>query len=232
MTPQQVDEILRRTLEDRRLSGGEKQALNTVLAGLTPDEDRLAFYRHRAFELAREAVAEPRSRQTLDWLEDVIKLLLPSGEQPDAAMADACFSPGHDCPARIAGLFNHARRSVDACVFTITDDRISNAILEAHRRGVAIRILSDNDKAFDTGSDIERFRAAGIPVRIDHTPYHMHHKFAIFDGSVLLNGSYNWTRSAAEYNKENFLLTGDRRLVNAFTQLFEKLWRELKPQGG
>ena len=26
---------------------------------------------------------------------------------------------------------------------------------------------------------------------------HMHHKFAIFDGERLINGSYNWTRGAA-----------------------------------
>ena len=31
-------------------------------------------------------------------------------------------------------------------------------------------------------------------VRADHTPHHMHHKFCILDGSVLMNGSFNWTQ--------------------------------------
>lgn len=36
------------------------------------------------------------------------------------------------------------------------DYRIYNAILAAHRRNVAIRFISDNDKAEDLGSDIQQ----------------------------------------------------------------------------
>jgi phosphatidylserine/phosphatidylglycerophosphate/cardiolipin synthase-like enzyme len=226
MTPQQMDSILRRTLADGRLTGSEKQALEAVLEELGGDEQKLGVCRHQAFDLARDAVADPRARQVLEWLEDVVKLLHP-GASSSEGTADACFSPDGGCPARIAALFARARQKVEACVFTITDDRISDAIVVAHRRGVAIRIITDNDKAFDPGSDIDDLIAAGIPVRIDQTPYHMHHKFAIFDGSLLLNGSYNWTRSAAEHNHENFILSADRRLIAAFSQTFERLWKQL-----
>jgi cardiolipin hydrolase len=113
---------------------------------------------------------------------------------------------------------------VDVCVFTITDDRIAGPILAAHQRGVRLRILSDNEKELDPGSDVPRLRDAGVPVRIDRSPYHMHHKFAIFDGASLLTGSYNWTRGAATNNEENFLVTGDPNLVRAFAAEFERLW--------
>ena len=56
----------------------------------------------------------------------------------------------------------------------------------------------------------------------------MHHKFALADCAVLLTGSYNWTRSAASSNEENFLITGDRRFVDAFARQFEKLWKTLE----
>ncbi len=118
------------------------------------------------------------------------------------------------------------RKSADVCVFTITDDRISNAIIEAHRRGIEIRILTDNEKAFDAGSDITRLERAGLQVRVDRTPYHMHHKFAIIDNELLLNGSYNWTRGAAENNEENFIITDDKRLLGPFRELFERLWKQ------
>ena len=120
-----------------------------------------------------------------------------------------------------------AKRTVDVCVFTITDDRISNAILDAHRRGVAVRIISDDLKATEEGSDIARFRAAGIPLRLDRSPFHMHHKFALFDGALLLTGSYNWTRGAARDNQENFITTPDRRLIAAFAATYERLWISL-----
>ena len=44
----------------------------------------------------------------------------------------------------------------------------------------------------------------------------MHHKFAIFDQSILLTGSYNWTRSASEKNEENFIITSDPALLFRF----------------
>ncbi len=142
-------------------------------------------------------------------------------------VSHAFFSPGPDCLGHIVERFRNARHSVDVCVFTITDDRIAGTMLETHRRGVRVRIVTDNDKAGDLGSDIERLEAAGIATKIDRTPYHMHHKFAIFDGTRLVNGSYNWTRGAAEQNAENLIDTGDAELVAAFQRQFDTLWAKL-----
>ena len=55
----------------------------------------------------------------------------------------------------------------------------------------------------------------------------MHHKYAVFDRRCLLTGSYNWTRSAAKNNEENFIITYDPRLVSEFLAAFEELWDEL-----
>jgi mitochondrial cardiolipin hydrolase len=57
-----------------------------------------------------------------------------------------------------------------------------------------------------------------------HLNGHMHHKFAIFDGERLLNGSYNWTRGAANTNFENLVDTGDPELIAAFAEEFKRLW--------
>jgi phosphatidylserine/phosphatidylglycerophosphate/cardiolipin synthase-like enzyme len=163
--------------------------------------------------------------ELLAWLEDVVTALVQCTEGVAAQRpAEACFSPGDGCVQRLRGLFDQARSTADVCVFTITDDRLSDAILAAHRRGVAIRVLTDNEKAYDVGSDTFRFRAAGIATRVDATEYHMHHKFAIFDRHLVVTGSYNWTRSAAEYNEENMLLTYDAPAIAQFQKVFEKLW--------
>jgi phosphatidylserine/phosphatidylglycerophosphate/cardiolipin synthase-like enzyme len=112
-------------------------------------------------------------------------------------------------------------------VFTVTDDRISDAMLAAHKRGVRLRVITDNDKAFDLGSDVQRLGAAGVAVRVDRTQFHMHHKFALFDGRRLLNGSYNWTRGAARDNEENVVVTDDAALIAAFQGTFDQLWERL-----
>lgn len=55
----------------------------------------------------------------------------------------------------------------------------------------------------------------------------MHHKYAIFDEDHLLTGSNSWTRSAARYYEENFIVTNDTALLKSFRSSFEKLWRDL-----
>ncbi len=62
---------------------------------------------------------------------------------------------------------------------------------------------------------------------VDRTAAHMHHKFALFDDTWLLNGSYNWTRSACQYNEENLIVCNDPGLVRQFQVQFEALWKAL-----
>lgn len=225
MNAQEIEELFRKTLEDRRMSRGERKALSQVFDQLDPSEQTLTVFRNAAFKIAREHVASPQEREVIGWLEEAAKLL-QSASQPTkkASIAEAHFSPQDNCVSRIKGLLAAARSQIDICVFTITDDRISSAIIDAHQRGVAVRIISDDEKSLDLGSDIERLDAAGISVRIDRSRYHMHHKYGVFDRKILLSGSFNWTRSAALNNEENFIITDDERLVAPFVKSFEELW--------
>lgn len=78
----------------------------------------------------------------------------------------------------------------------------------------------------DEGSDIQKLSKAGIPIRLDVTPNHMHHKFALFDNATVITGSYNWTRSAERYNHENILVTNSAKVMTAFKKEFNSLWEE------
>ena len=228
MTPQRMREILEQSLADRRLSRGEKSVLSQHLDDSGADAEQLAHFRRLAFGLAREAIDATNGAMIVEWLEEIAKVLqsTTSGDKED--MAEAWFSPHGDCPQRIRTLLAQAKQTVEICVFTITDDRLTSAVLEAHGRGVRIRIITDNDKAADLGSDADRFLQAGIGLRMDRTEYHMHHKFAVFDNAILLNGSYNWTRGAAANNEENFVVTNNRRLVAIFSKTFEDLWQQFQ----
>jgi cardiolipin hydrolase len=218
------DRMLQQTLEDGKLSTAERKALRENLRDGALDDRTRALLRSRVFEIAREAIAKDRGHSVVDWLEELTKLLLPFSGETGEPFVEAHFSPGEGCVRRIRGLLEGARRSADICVFTITDDRIAESVLAAHRRGVAVRVVTDNEKALDQGSDAIALARVGIPVRVDDSPYHMHHKFAIFDGDTLLTGSYNWTRGAAQNNEENLIIANDRRLLTAFKGEFERLW--------
>ena len=236
MNAADAERILAQTLDDLTLSGGEKQALGAWVAANAKTDAQRGVVRHAAFDLARKASANLPPDHLIDWLEDVMRTLAPVQAPAPAGgvVADDLifFSPGEGCWRHLASRINQARRSMDLCVFTITDDRVSNPILDAHRRGVKVRIVTDNEKAHDPGSDIHKFAAAGIAVKFDDVrgpgvsglSGHMHHKFAVFDGTRLVNGSYNWTRGAAECNYENLVESADPKLVAAFAAEFERLW--------
>jgi phosphatidylserine/phosphatidylglycerophosphate/cardiolipin synthase-like enzyme len=228
MDTDELDRALRATLEDGRLSRGEKQALGEILKETPLDAQRLAQLRARAFTMAKERTTDPRALEALAWVEDFVRLSAQLEPAPGAAAASrACFSPGDGCLSTILGELGRTRKTADICVFTITDDRITDAIVAAHRRGVVVRIITDNDKQFDQGSDIERLRGVGIALKVDESEHHMHHKFAVLDSASLLNGSYNWTRSAATFNEENLIVTSEAALVARFARQFTEMWQQL-----
>lgn len=227
----ELDRRLRDSVADLRLDNDEKLDLRRAAATL--GIDRARYLRNRAFDIARELMldAPARTLEALQWLEQVVKTV-DAAQAPPATVAQACFAPGDACLRKLRELCRGARRSLDVCVFTISDDRLSGELLGCHARGIAVRVLSDDDKRFDDGSDIDRLRRAGIPVRLDDGPEHMHHKFALFDGRLLANGSFNWTRSATDRNEENLVVTDDPELVGGFSRRFEALWSRLAAKGG
>ncbi|MCW7536565.1 phospholipase D-like domain-containing protein [Aquabacterium sp. A7-Y] len=220
-------DALAASIADERLSDEEKRSLTQALRQASPPEDGLRQLRNRAFELVRERLPDPAQQALVKWLDGVVRALDVARAPAGSVTAQACFSPGEDCLHAIVGQLRSARRRIDICVFTLSDDRISEEVLAAHRRGVAVRLITDNEKEYDRGSDIGRLREAGIAVAVDRSAAHMHHKYAIFDAARLINGSYNWTRSACLENEENVVLCNDPALLHRFSEHFEQLWRQL-----
>ena len=222
MNPEKFALVLAETLEDVRLSRGERHVLKELLVDADPSEADRAAIRNRAFEAAQPLIGSPDAPAALRWLHDVIKAL-DTTRAAEHDRARAYFSPGDDCREAICAALRTARKSVDICVFTITDDRISREILAVADAGVNVRVISDDEKSLDLGSDVTRLQRSGISVAFDRAG-HMHHKFALFDSATLINGSYNWTRSAASENCENVVVTHEPALVVEFQAEFNRLW--------
>lgn len=221
----ELDRTLRDSVADLALDVEEKFELRELGARLPAD--RVRYLRNRAFDMARELMLAqpPRTLDSLRWLEQVVKTLDAVAEAP-ATVSSAFFAPGDACLRKLRELCRSAKRSMDVCVYTISDDRLAEEILACHQRGIAVRVISDNDKRYDDGSDVPRLLESGVPLRLDDSPFHMHHKFALFDGRLLANGSFNWTRSATTSNEENLVVTDDANLVRSFSGHFEALWEK------
>lgn len=216
------------SLEDFVLSKSEKRAIKKELQAYQISKADIFFLNSALKKMAAKKMAEGHTEAVLEWLFESQKVLLNLSfdkyQEEDPRVA---FSPGYKCLHEIMYVLKNARNTIDICVFTISDDRIFEVMADAHKRGIKIRVITDNDKQFDLGSDIDKMKAIGIPVKIDCSTGHMHHKFAVVDNEVLLTGSYNWTRSAAFKNYENVMSLKHKRTVSRFSKQFEELWEKM-----
>ena len=222
---EQIIAHLKESITDEVFSKSEKKSLKTLVAEYTPDQDQLNFLRSKVYELANEKITDANYRFILEWVKTANSAFVgrPSSK------SEAFFSPGETCRKVIIRQINSAVKQIKICVFTISDDTVSDAIVLAHRKKVDIKIVTDNDKLFDEGSDVARLAAEGIDIKVDQTSNHMHHKFMVVDESSLITGSYNWTRSAARFNHENIILTKESALAKSFLKEFDRLWEVMIP---
>lgn len=226
--PNRTDEfvsLLKESLEDHLLSRSEKRNLKKELEELTPTKHEQQLLLSEVKRLVLDQTQEHKQQMLVNWMYDCFKVLNTS--ESDSAKSDILFSPGTACREAICSKIRFSKSTIRICVFTISDDEITEELLAAHRNGKKVSIITDNDKLNDRGSDIDRLERAGIPITIDKTDAHMHHKFALFDNEFILTGSYNWTRSAATRNHENVLILNDPKIFRAYEKEFESLLKEL-----
>ena len=217
---------LNQSISDEMMSKEERRTLRDLLAETPLSPDQLTTLQHKVHELAKQRANASNFVFIMEWVRSTTNVLMTATSLSDSSKA--YFSPGEECRDAILQQINSAVKSLKICVFTISDDQIARSILLAHQKGIDVKILSDNDKLYDMGSDIGTLSREGIEIRIDNTPNHMHHKFMIADGEHLLTGSYNWTNSAARYNHENVLVSNHAGLVKSFQDEFDKLWQQME----
>lgn len=128
--------------------------------------------------------------------------------------------------ARIIKLIEGAQSSIDVLAFVFTDDDIASAIIARHRAGVPVRIVVETRNVDADGSDVAAFRKAGIDILPDGNPYLLHHKVIVIDNAVVITGSYNFSRNAADYNDENVLILHSAAIAGQYTAEFERVYQQ------
>ena len=139
------------------------------------------------------------------------------------------FSPNRGGAKVLIGFIDRCTATIDAAVYSITHDDISDALIRAKQRGVTVRIITDKTQAAGRWSDDERLEEAAIPVK--RGGYHwrgsMHNKFIIGDSDAVGTGSFNWTKNADKRNAENFVIIRLKYVVTDYQQEFNTLWDSL-----
>jgi phosphatidylserine/phosphatidylglycerophosphate/cardiolipin synthase-like enzyme len=131
-------------------------------------------------------------------------------------------------------LVNSAKTTLDAAFYDIDDPFVTQAIINASKRGVKVRIVTDTDNMTDEHDptlprkQIADMRAAGIEVKDDKRSGIMHQKFMIIDSAVVLSGSMNLTTTSIYQHNNNIVIMKSPEMATTFTEEFNRLFEENK----
>jgi phosphatidylserine/phosphatidylglycerophosphate/cardiolipin synthase-like enzyme len=120
---------------------------------------------------------------------------------------------------------DHAQKELLVAVYAMTNDRIRDALIRAHERGVKVEVITDSANYFS--DDFKILREKGIPVYSDTDENAlMHDKFTVIDRSIVWSGSCNYTYYAFYRNNENLVKIESRRVAEVYREEFEELKKE------
>ena len=145
---------------------------------------------------------------------------------------EALFTRERSVAEFIEGLIGNVKTSFDAALYRFNGRRIARALEEASQRGVQIRLVIDQGKFEESQSTQDLLEKGKFNFRLSRGrgdgDSKMHHKFALLDDSLVLTGSYNWTRESEEENYDNLVVLGEPEAAKVYRQEFELLWKDAK----
>jgi phosphatidylserine/phosphatidylglycerophosphate/cardiolipin synthase-like enzyme len=125
---------------------------------------------------------------------------------------------------RLVALIGQARQSVDGAFYDLQLVSVAEALIERHRNGVRVRLVSDSH--YDQREAVQACIRAGIPVVFDRREAFMHNKFCVVDGQRVWTGSTNVTENCMYRNNNNALLLDSPQLSEnyaaEFLEMFER----------
>jgi phosphatidylserine/phosphatidylglycerophosphate/cardiolipin synthase-like enzyme len=126
------------------------------------------------------------------------------------------------CDEPLAQAIRAARVSVDAAIYDLDLWSIRNALLDAHKRGLSVRIVTETDNL--ERPEMQALIKAGIEVRDDRQDGLMHNKFFVIDRQEVWTGSMNFTVNGAYFNDNNLLRLRSSKLAQNYIVEFEEMF--------
>ncbi len=161
---------------------------------------------------AVETVALPPTESSLDWVTVYFA-------EPESPLAGT-YHGGPD--AALAAAIDQAELSVDAALYDLNLWSLRDALLDAERRGVDVRLVFETSN-LDDRSEMQEL-AREIDFREDNSQGRMHNKFVVIDGEQVWTGSMNFTTTGAYRNRNNLILIESRVVAAQYTAEFEEMY--------
>lgn len=135
-----------------------------------------------------------------------------------ACDVDVHFSPNQRAEQTIVDLIHNSKSTIHLAAYQLTSRPIIAALEGARGRGLEVKAVLDRT---------QRNNQYPFEHKITYKYRIMHNKTLVLDNSIVLTGSYNFTKSAERYNAENFVLIKDcPDAIKKYEDKFQQLWKE------
>ena len=185
--------------------------------------------------------SEEAARVFTDEFEEMYLDLMFGEESPRSKAASAIklsdgttiyvrFSPDDGIDDMIEKLIAAANDSVYMLAYSFASRDIAERLQAADKDGLDVVVICEDSKAYtDGGGQCGPLSEAGLAVYVDGYPDTlMHEKVIILDNSVVIAGSYNFTRSADKRNDEQVLVIQSSDIASQFLSEFDKILEEAR----
>ncbi len=140
----------------------------------------------------------------------------PSRIIPGRGPVEVRFSPNGGCTEAIVAQIAGAKRSVLVQAYYLTSKPIGQALIEARRRGVSVRVILDRRTETNKYTEATFLSNSGVETLVDDKHKIAHDKVIVVDASTLITGSMNFTRAGESNNAENILILHDKSVAGTY----------------
>jgi phosphatidylserine/phosphatidylglycerophosphate/cardiolipin synthase-like enzyme len=129
---------------------------------------------------------------------------------------------------KLTAFINTAKVSVDMAIYQLDLPNVTQALLDAKKRGATVRIVTDIDIYDDPKENpsFKQLEKASIPIVGGNPDAIMHDKFVVVDGKAVWTGSWNFTTYDTYRYNNNGILIQSPKLAKNYIVTFEKMFKD------
>jgi phosphatidylserine/phosphatidylglycerophosphate/cardiolipin synthase-like enzyme len=142
----------------------------------------------------------------------------PEAKPPIAGQIEVFFSPKGGCTEAVVKQIDAAKSEILVQAYSFTSVPIAKALVEAHKRGVSVRVVLDKSQRTAKYSSATFLDNSGIETFIDAQHAIAHNKVMVIDGERVITGSFNFTKQAEQSNAENLLVIQSKELAAKYAE--------------
>lgn len=128
---------------------------------------------------------------------------------------------------QVIPLINNAQKYIYIPAFLITHKQFTQSLINASRRGVAVKIILDATNTHTSASKLKLLRQNGILVKTENYGGKLHSKSIVIDDKYTIIGSMNFSKSGESVNDENLLIIKNREIALFYKTFFQYLWTRI-----